>query len=131
MLVKGSAYLADSNISGVHLAHGRIEVLPFPDALFDGAICGGALHLFPDTVAALTEVGRTMKPGAELVVTTFTTGNKGLLRLKWLRDHVRKDHGLHIFELDQLEDDLAGAGFNHFSPQVYGSLLVFSTRRTG
>jgi ubiquinone/menaquinone biosynthesis C-methylase UbiE len=48
------------------------DVAPFPDAFFNVALCGGAPHLFPDTVAALREIARVMKPGALLAVTTFT-----------------------------------------------------------
>lgn len=129
MLHKGSAYLADGHIENVHLARSSVETLPFRDAQFVGAVCGGALHLFPDTVRALSEIGRTMKPGARLVVMTFTTGNQSLLRLKNLRERARKDHGLHIFEMPRLEADLARAGFERFEPEVFGSVLVFTALR--
>jgi ubiquinone/menaquinone biosynthesis C-methylase UbiE len=64
MLRKGMAYVARDGIPGVYLARARVEELPFENAVFDGVICSGSPHLFPDTVLALREIARTMKAGA-------------------------------------------------------------------
>ena len=74
MLRKGAEYVQREGGSNIHLARSRVESLPFPEAFFDFAICSGALHLFPDPVVALKEIGRTLKPGARLVGLTFTRG---------------------------------------------------------
>ena len=42
---------------------------------------------------------------------------------------VQKDHGLHIFELPELDGYLTAAGFESFKPQTYGSVLVFSAQK--
>jgi ubiquinone/menaquinone biosynthesis C-methylase UbiE len=115
----------------VHFCRAQVERLPFKDALFDAAICCGSLHLFADTVCALREIGRTMAAGAPLAVMTFVAGNKGLLRFPRIREHLRRDHGAHIFELQELRGYLAQSGFEGLQPQTYGSVLVFRTRKRG
>jgi ubiquinone/menaquinone biosynthesis C-methylase UbiE/uncharacterized protein YbaR (Trm112 family) len=131
MLRQGMAYLEREGIPQVYLARAQVEALPFRLATFDGAVCGGSLHLFADTVAALREVGMTMKEGAPLAVMTFWAGDRGVLRYPWIRTHIEEEHGAHVFELPQLERYLAEAGFAGFRPQTHGSLLVFSARRCG
>jgi ubiquinone/menaquinone biosynthesis C-methylase UbiE/uncharacterized protein YbaR (Trm112 family) len=131
MLRQGAKYVERDRIPNVYLARARVEALPFHPATFDGAVCGGSLHLFADTVAALHEIGAAMKEGAPLAVMTFCAGDGGILRFRRVRDHVEQDHGTRIFELPELEGYLAEAGFADFQPQTYGSLLVFSARRRG
>jgi ubiquinone/menaquinone biosynthesis C-methylase UbiE len=130
MLRKGLYYARRDNILCVRFARAKVEALPFPDCFFHGAICGGALHLFADTVEALREIGRTMKDGAPLAVMTFTAGSKGILRFGRIREGLEEKHGYHIFQLPELEEYLAKAGFEGFRPQLYGSILVFSARKT-
>ena len=74
VLRQGMAYMAESGLTGIYLARARVEELPFENAVFDGVICSGSLHLFPDTVLSLREIARTMKPGATLSVQTFVPG---------------------------------------------------------
>lgn len=45
--------------------------LPFADRTFDAAVCQFGLMFFPDRVAALKEIRRTLMPGARLAVTTW------------------------------------------------------------
>ena len=125
MLFRGLDLLAEGHIENVHLAHCAVEKLPFRDAWFDGAICGGALHIFPDPVAALAEIGRTMKPGARLVVMTFLKGSK------WqeMFNRLSAQRGLHYFELDELRADLDQAGFERFEPETHGAVAVFTAER--
>ena len=131
MLRQGMAYVERDRLDQVHFCRARVEGLPFRDTLFVAAICCGSLHLFADTVRALREIGRTVKSGAPLAVMTFVAGDKGILRFPRIREHVRRDHGAHIFELPELEGYLVQAGFEGFRPQTYGSVLVFSARKGG
>ena len=131
MLRQGAKYVERDRIPNVYLARARAEALPFRPAFLDGAVCGGSLHLFADTVAALREIGAAMREGAPLAVMTFCAGDGGILRFRRVREHVEQDHGTHVFELPELEGYLAEAGFTDFRPQAYGSLLVFSARRGG
>ena len=86
------AYAIISGIPNIHFSRSKVEKLPFPDDHFNAAFCGGALHLFPDTVAALREIGRTMKAGAPLVVMTFIVSNRDILRSRRIREHAQKDY---------------------------------------
>jgi ubiquinone/menaquinone biosynthesis C-methylase UbiE len=74
----------DGEVVGIDLAPGMIELartdappdlplrfelmdmedLRFPDAHFDGAVCGHGLQFVPDLLRALTEARRVVKPGA-------------------------------------------------------------------
>ena len=131
MLRAGQDYARRDGLSGIHFARAKVEMLPFRPLSFDAAICGGALHLFPDTVAALQEIGRTMKPGAPLAVTTFVSGRSGILRFRRIREYMRATQGLHVFALAELEDCLMQAGFVGFAPRLYGSWVVFRAVRCG
>lgn len=123
VLRQGMAYIARDNIPGVHLARARVEELPFEDAVFDGGICSGSLHLFPDTVRSLREIARTLKPAAPLSVQTFVSGKTVINRL------VQKRSWLHTFKLDELQHYLTEAGFEEFQPELDGIVLTFSARK--
>jgi ubiquinone/menaquinone biosynthesis C-methylase UbiE len=126
MLRQGLSRVRRDLTPNVHFARARVEALPFRDDQFDAAICGGALHLFADTVAALREIGRTMKAGATLAVTTFIAGTAGILRFPGVVEHIRQSHGFHVFELRELQAYISEAGFGGFEPEARGSLLMFS-----
>jgi ubiquinone/menaquinone biosynthesis C-methylase UbiE len=123
VLRQGMAYVAKEGLQVVHLARASVEELPFEDAVFDGGICSGSLHLFPDTVLSLREIARTMKPGASLSVQTFIAGTTVVNRF------VQKRSWLHTFELAQLQIDLTEAGFEEFRPKLNGIVLSFSARK--
>jgi ubiquinone/menaquinone biosynthesis C-methylase UbiE len=129
MLRKGVLYTKRDQIRNMHFARAKVEELPFEDAFFDGAICGGALHLFRDPLLALREMGRTMREGAPLAVTTFINGQKGILRFRPIRRHAEQHHGTHVFEIHELEQHLSDSGFERFEPKIYGSLLLFRAQR--
>ena len=129
MLRQGAVYTAKEGISNMHFARARVESLPFSEGLFDATICCGSLHLFTDTVIALHEMARVMKPGAILAVFTFTAGRGGILKYRWVRDWSHRNHGLHVFTLSELEQCLTATGFDNFQPKVSGSILTFSVQR--
>jgi SAM-dependent methyltransferase len=123
VLRQGMTYVARDGVLGVHLARASVEELPFEDAVFDGGVCSGSLHLFPDTVHSLREIARTMKPGAPLSVQTFVAGNTVINRF------LQKRSWLHTFELGELEQYLTEAGFEGFRPELAGIVLTFSVRK--
>jgi ubiquinone/menaquinone biosynthesis C-methylase UbiE len=129
MLQLGLAYARRDRLSNVHFARAQVEALPFRPATFDAAICGGALHLFPDTVAALRQIARALQPGAPLAVTTFIAGDGGILKYRRVREHIHAEHRMHIFELPELQGYLAEAGFTGFEPRLFGSFVVFRAVR--
>jgi len=129
MLRQGTAYVAKEAIPNMHFARARVEALPFEDGLFDAALCCGSLHLFADTVIALRETARVMKPGAILSVFTLAAGRGGILKFRRVREWSSGNHGLHVFDLAQMERYLAAAGFRDFQPEMSGSILTFSARK--
>ena len=129
MLRQGAVYTAKEGIPDVHFARARVEALPFEDSLFDATLCCGSLHLFADTVIALREMARVMKPGAILAVFTFTAGRAGILKFRRVREWFRRNQGLHVFELPEMEQCLSASGFKDFQPEVSGSILTFSARK--
>jgi SAM-dependent methyltransferase len=129
MLRQGAAYVTQEGIGNIQFARASADELPFPDAFFNVALCGGALHLFPDTVAVLREIARVMKPGALLAVTTFTRARAGILRFERIRERVQRRGGLRLFELAQLDGYLTQAGFEGFRPRLDGSVLTFGARK--
>jgi SAM-dependent methyltransferase len=131
MLRQGAAYVAKEDIPNVHFARARVEALPFEDGLFDATLCCGSLHLFADTAAALREMARAMKPGAILAVFTFTGGRGGILKFRRVREWYRRDQGLHVFDLPEMDGYLTASGFKGFQPEVSGSILTFSARKQG
>jgi ubiquinone/menaquinone biosynthesis C-methylase UbiE len=52
----------------VELHRGRVEKLPFNDTVFDKAMAMNSLHLWPDPVAGLMEIRRTLKPGGRIAI---------------------------------------------------------------
>ena len=129
MLMQGAAYVVRDRIPNMHFARARVEALPFEDGFFDAALCGGSLHLFADTLIALREMARVMKPGAILSVFTFGAGTGGILKLRRVRERSFRHHGLHVFELLEMEQYLGAAGFEDFQPEVSGSILTFGARK--
>ena len=129
MLRQGAVYAAREGIAQVHFARARVESLPFENGTFDAALCCGSLHLFTDTVTALREIARVMKPTAVLSVFTFTAGRGGILKFRHVREWSRRNHGLHVFTLSEMEHYLTASGFEDFQPDLSGSILTFSARK--
>ncbi|MFC2138963.1 methyltransferase domain-containing protein [Bacteroidota bacterium] len=51
-LKQGMKNIARDSITNIKLARANVEELPFENNIFDGVICNGALHLFPNTQIA-------------------------------------------------------------------------------
>jgi SAM-dependent methyltransferase len=130
MLRQGVRVTAKRRISNIHFAHARVEALPFGEGQFDAAYCGGALHGFPDPVGSLRDIGRTLKPGAPLVVLTFVNRGQTLVRVR-RRAEARNDKlvKMHFFEVPELEQALAQTGFGGLEPRVYGGVIIFRARK--
>jgi len=47
------------------------RALPFPDAVFDAAICPEVIQILPDVAPVLAEMARVTKPGGLVVMTTL------------------------------------------------------------
>jgi len=127
MLEKAVTYAEKEGLSNIRFARARAEKLPFPDSLFDGVVCCGALHLFPDTEQALGEMARVTKKGARLAVMTFV--KRRFLKFKRVYEHLASDHGVHVFNVEELDSYLSKTGFKDFIYNIYGSMILFHAEK--
>lgn len=129
MLEQGVAYAKHEGVTNICFARSRVEALPFGDGVFDLALCCGSLHIFEDTVLALREISRTLKPGAPLIAITFIAGNAGVFRFPVIRKRFLRSRGPRIFDAEGLERELDETGFENYQPTQYGSVLIFSSQK--
>lgn len=52
----------------IELQLGAVDKLPFADTTFDKAMTMNSLHLWPDPVAGLKEIRRTLRPGGRVAI---------------------------------------------------------------
>ena len=99
--------------------------LPFFDASFAGAVCGGSLNEFGDPARVLRETRRVLEPGGRLAI-------MGILRAGTSRgrrlQRVLSPGGLKFFDPDELHSLLDHAGFDSGPVHTYGP--VFFTGAT-
>jgi SAM-dependent methyltransferase len=101
--------------------------LPFLDASFTGAVCGGSLNEFGDPARVLRETCRVLEPGGRLAIMGIlragTPPGRRLQRLLYTG-------GVRFFDPDELHSLLDHAGFEPDLPQTYGPVFfVGATRR--
>jgi SAM-dependent methyltransferase/uncharacterized protein YbaR (Trm112 family) len=130
MLEQATEYAQERGIRNIRFSRSRAERLPFPDSLFDGVTCSGALHTFEDTVKALTEMARVMKSGARLAVLTFVKQDLSIFKKFWERvpsspiGEQQALEGLHLFDVEELGSYLSQTGFSGFKYDIYGSAYI-------
>jgi len=135
MLEKASEYARQNDIGNVHFARANVERLPFPDGVFDWVTCTGALHTFPNTRKALSEMVRVLKTGAQLAVLTFL--KQGLPTLKMILERLEASkyfeeetlEAIHLFDVEELDKYLAQTGFRGFAYDVYGPSILFHAEK--
>jgi ubiquinone/menaquinone biosynthesis C-methylase UbiE/uncharacterized protein YbaR (Trm112 family) len=127
MLEKATEYSEKKGLGNIRFSRAKAERLPFSDGIFDGVVCCGALHLFPDTIEALNEMARVMKKGSRLAVMTFV--KRRLFRFKTVYEHLRKGHGAHIFDIGEISSYLSQTGFKDFTYNIYGSMILFHAEK--
>jgi SAM-dependent methyltransferase len=102
--------------------------LPFADASFSGAVCGGTLNELGDPARALRETRRILEPGGRLAV-------MGILRSRTLRgrrlQRLLSAGGIRFFDPDELRSMLDHAGFDPDSPRTHGVVFFAGATRRG
>jgi ubiquinone/menaquinone biosynthesis C-methylase UbiE len=127
MLEEAKKTAEKEDLRNIHFSQADAEKLPFPDRFFDAACCAGALHYFPDTVKALKEIARVLKPRSPLAVLTLT--RRRFFKYKFVYEHLEETHGGHVFTISELAESLDAAGFRNFTPEVYGSMVLFRAKK--
>jgi ubiquinone/menaquinone biosynthesis C-methylase UbiE len=97
------------------------EDLKFDDNTFDAVLCGVALFFMPDLDLALAEIRRVLKPGGQLVASTFLEVQGGLEE-RWgevnvaFKEHLRSgpdggDNAQPLGSEEEIKAALSSAGF--------------------
>lgn len=68
MVARARASASETGAAHVSFEEGLAESLPVPDAWADVVISNGVLNLFPDKLAALSEMARVLRPGGRLQI---------------------------------------------------------------
>ena len=102
--------------------------LPFFDASFTGAVCGGSLNEFGDPARVLRETCRVLEPGGRLAI-------MGILRastpLGGRLQRFLSMGGIRFFDPEELQSLLDHAGFEPDPPQTYGAVFFSGATRRG
>jgi SAM-dependent methyltransferase len=100
--------------------------LPFEDASFAGAVCGGSLNEFGDPSRVLRETRRTLEAGGRLAV-------MGILRARAPRGRLLQRFlstgGIRFFDPDELKDSFDRAGFDLDSLKTHGPVFFAGAAR--
>jgi ubiquinone/menaquinone biosynthesis C-methylase UbiE len=78
MLARARRRAATSELRQIEFVAADMRQLPFADASVDLCLSYSGLHMIPDPQEAVKEIGRCLRPGAELIGTTFVA--EGSLR---------------------------------------------------
>jgi SAM-dependent methyltransferase len=104
--------------SGVPVARGSVNSLPFADARFDAVVTADVLcHAAVEPMAALTEIHRVLRPGGRLVV--------NMPAYAWLLSaHDTRVHNVRRQTATQTEAMLRDAGFARIRVRYWNGLLL-------
>ena len=86
MLAQAQAKALRLGLSNLTYKIMDMELLDFPANYFDGACCGFGVFFLPDMQAALKKVVYTVKPGACLALSSFSTGLLEPLSIQFFND---------------------------------------------
>jgi len=136
MLEKATEYAQGNGIENICFARSKAEKLPFPDEVFDGVTCSGALHTFHNTTKVLSEMARVMKTGARLAVMTIVKQGVPTLKMMFERLGASNPFGsaealeaLHLFDVEELDRYLSQTGFKGFTHNIYRPYILFHAER--
>jgi ubiquinone/menaquinone biosynthesis C-methylase UbiE len=125
-MLKEAARRAWKTGAGASFARADAHNLPFADASFSGAVCGGTLNELGDPARALRETRRVLAEGGRLAI-------MGILRARTSRGRRLQRFlsvgGVRFFDPDELRSLLDHAGFDPDPPQRHGMIFFAGATR--
>jgi SAM-dependent methyltransferase len=107
-------------------ARADAENLPFADASFSGAVCGGSLNEFGDPACTLRERRRVIEPGGRVAI-------MGILKAKTSRgrrlQRILSTGGVRAFEPEEVSSLLDHAGFEPDPLRTYNVVFFAGATR--
>lgn len=100
----------------VDLRHGDAADLPFADDSFDKALGVHVVYFWPDPVATLREIHRTLKPGGRLALGTQIKA--GMVKSKLFTGKTLRDEVFRLYSNEELCTLLTEAGFREVSTTI-------------
>jgi SAM-dependent methyltransferase len=107
-------------------ARAEAENLPFGDASFAGAVCGGSLNEFGDPFKVLRETHRALKAGGRLAVMGILAPARPAGRRL---QRFLSTGGIRFFAPDELKDFFDRAGFELDPLRTYGPVFFAGATR--
>jgi SAM-dependent methyltransferase len=104
------------------------KTLPFIDASFTGAVCGGSLNELGDPARVLRETHRVLEPGGRLAIMGILQA--GVPRGRRLQ-RLLSTGGIKFFQPDELQSLLDHAGFEPDPLQTEGPVFFAGATRRG
>jgi len=125
-MLKEAARRSRASGSAVSLVRADIHNLPFGDAAFSGAVCGGTLNEIGDPARALRETHRVLATGGKIAI-------MGILRATSVRGRRLQRFlgtgGIRFFDPDQVASLLDHSGFTPDPLRTYGSVFFAGATR--
>lgn len=117
--------LTDQNARSCDWHVCNVTELPFESETFTMAFCQQGIQYFPDTVAALREIERVLRPGGRLSLTVwdgpsdFFIAIASALRERISEEAARQSLAPFSFgEIDKLTEDMQRVGFREITSQL-------------
>lgn len=130
MLRRAQAEADRRGIHWIEFTEADVEALPFEAGTFDLCVTYTGLHCFADPAAAIRELARVLRPGAELRGTCVIR-RAGLRQEAFARAMQLGGMFGPGQTLAELETSLADAGLVRVSTTRRGALAYFSAHRRG
>jgi ubiquinone/menaquinone biosynthesis C-methylase UbiE len=125
-MLKEAARRASRSDTTPSFVRADAENLPFADASFAGAVCGGSLNEFGDPARALRETRRVLTPGGRVAV-------MGILKARstWGQRLQRflSIGGVRFFQPSEVTSLLDHAGFSPDPLQISGAVFFAAATR--
>lgn len=111
--------VAKEKCPGTTFIQGKAESIPLADGFFDGATCMFTLHHWDDMQKGLAEVNRVLKPGARLVILSFTPKQMyGYWLCHYFPEMMRRS-ALLTPDIEVMTEILNNAGFTTVNTENY------------